>query len=563
MPLVLPQRTGRAVLAVGRPWVEGIVRRGTLLQRVLGIKPSRRQDLVQVMSLGAVSIGAITGNQGQTLYVPVTVTIASSETFPVNVQILSSLYANQPGTGGISIAGIAYPVVGPLSAGGSTTPSATIQPGQSAAFTFTFPNLPAGNFGVYFSIIVTDATTGGALAGSPLTAWSNAFLTTRANAGSVASFGTGTASPSSLSIGGYLTIAGASVTAQAGYYWTFTEQAVDQSGNVLVQTQQLGSGNQSFNLTLGPINQSGASIHLVAMLNVYSDAARTQQIQGSPLSQSTGVVATVQSAPAVPGSISSGPTYTLSGDVATVTWGAAPNATGYEAQTTDSGGNPLSPQPYQWFANGVATSDPSGSYGDFGAGTTAVSNPSIPAGTTIYFRVRGANGSGPQAMVGQWSNLLAITTPAGAPDVHIQSVSTSSGSPSLLGLQATVIQVNSGTAAGLAQAWTAVAVGPDGYVWGTANYNPETFIQPGATYASSGVMQPGSVPSGYPQPPAGTYTIYAVLGQGYASYAGAIAGTQSFAGAVSGSAQTSTSAQAVFLQGYRVSVRPRGFLVRR
>lgn len=150
----------------------------------------RRRGRVFATSSGQ-QFSAQTGAPGQTLYLPVNVTSGFGETLYCALQ--AWVYAE--GSSAAGAAGPAgYPPLAQMVSSGEAERTFALAAGAAVAYTFTWPLAQALNpVGVYAELgAYTDYAMTQPLSGSPLYAWSNAFLTVAyPSAGSVLGFGFG------------------------------------------------------------------------------------------------------------------------------------------------------------------------------------------------------------------------------------------------------------------------------------------------------------------------------------------------------------------------------------
>lgn len=458
--------------------------------------------------------GVLTITPGQAVALPVTVTVSAS--FPVYWSC----------------------AVQAVDQSGAVMAQATKQASGSASFDLTLGPLNTAGAQVSFRGTLNayaDAAMTQAIPGSPATASTGVEVAVQETASSSgASFSFGAPAATSLPVGGTLTLQGASVNAP-GLYWSLNVQAVASNGAVLGSTGAGGSGSAAFTLNIGPLNASGTAVHLVGSLALWSDAARTQSVSGSPITRTSGTVATIAaqaSAPATAPSLSGSVNQTTG--LATIQWSAVSGAAAYEVLTNGGQGS-LGGNLASW-GNGTLTFDSTGAVGFF---TTATSGQAtIPVGTTTV-AVRATTGVGKTALLGPLSNAVQLVE-SGQPNLSVQGLSATAGS----GFYGPVVNVastvrNTGNAPGTAASgWSGVVVGPDGHVWAVLGNSNAISVPAGGGVgisASSGLGDPGAGSNA----PSGTYTVYVALGQGYQAagyYIGSY--TQPFRGAVSGSAST-------------------------
>lgn len=172
------------------------------------------------------------------------------------------------------------------------------------------------------------------------------------------------------------------------------------------------------------------------------------------------IVAAPSAAPQLSGSLSSGQTLTLN-------WTGVSGGASYEVQQTNAAGTGQvsifsSGVTVTGGSSGTQTRDAQGVYADFVTGTSVQLQ--LPAGATLYFRVRAVTGTGGTGLAGPWSNVVQAATPAGTPNIVLSvsgvsfgAVDTSTNPPGVP-VTFTVTAKNQGTAAGLLAAMWAITV---------------------------------------------------------------------------------------------------------
>lgn len=475
--------------------------------------------MTRVLAVGANTIAAMTAASGQDLTVPISVQNTGSTALTVTATALLYLSQGTPGSQGqVTIGSAVYPIAGYLAVGDQPGPTQTIAAGGMYTFQFAATGLAAASVPEGLYVAVSAAADGQALPGSPLQAWTNPFLTVGATGGSSA-FTFGSAANAALSPGGMLQMEGASVTA-TGDWWTLTVSAL-VGGSVLQTTQVTGQGSASgLAYTLGPLNTAG-SVTLQGSLALYSTGSKTTQLPGSPVSATSGVVATVQAVTVTPTAIS-GFAVSLSGTTATVTWGANSTAQFYEFQVVDSDGSVDSLLTSQFSPNSgsaLDTDDPNGNPGLFFSGVGGAIT--LPGGFSGTLRVRGCQGEGPDALVGPWSS-SAVQVPNLQPNLVVTGVSaTASQSVGANYVFTTYITItNQGTAPSTSLTnnpsntpgnvgYSAAIFGPTGTLFGEGGNSGEILLAPGESMTAA---LGWSVPGAYGEP----FTVYfAINSQAY------------------------------------------------
>ena len=252
-------------------------------------------------------------------------------------------------------------------------------------------------------------------------------------------------------------------------YWTLTANVIDGAGSTVGAmtaadgaTTAYGSGSAKVDFTSQALDALG-SYGVVVTLHVYADAARTQEVSGSPETRTAApIVSVVSATPTSAPSL----TMSLSSSVVTLRWTSVANGQSYEVQQTNQSGAQqvavvASGAQATGNSSGTLTADPQGIYGYFVLGDQAQFQ--LAAGTTTYWRVRAVGGTAGAGGTGPWSNIVTATIAPGVPRI-VYTVSgvqwtplyTTAGGSQQIGLSFQVTVANQGTAAGAGNIETAL-----------------------------------------------------------------------------------------------------------
>jgi hypothetical protein len=304
-------------------------------------------------------------------------------------------------------------------------------------------------------------------------------------------------------------------------YWTLTANVTNGTGSVVGPmtapdgaTTAYGSGSGSVAFTSQALNSLG-SYGVAVTLHVYADAARTQEVSGSPETRTAvPIVSVVSATPTTAPTLNV--TVSTSTGVATFTWTTVANGQSYELQQTNSSGQQISVvnggATLTGNSSGTVATDAQGVYGYFVLGTTAQLQ--LPAGATDSFRVRAVGGTAGAGGAGPWSNVVTASVPAGSPNIVYSVGNVSWAAPpytinNFVQLGFTATADNQGTAAGNLYTMFAV-VNSAGVVVGSGQlWTSGTILGAGQQLtASQGGIQVG-VSSGSPAIPGSTvFTLH-------------------------------------------------------
>lgn len=177
-----PTGGGSPAIQLGQPTLTGAVG----LHRVFAARRGVRRAALNgvfVNAVGSNNFAAMSGSQGQALTLPLTLANGTGGAlyFAPTIAIYEVGQVPPAGAVMVNVGGTQYPVGGHMGdPGGNLAPRSAVPAGQSATIDFHSSALSwtATTDGLYVSVAVfTDAGYSVPLAGSPLIAWTNAFLT--------------------------------------------------------------------------------------------------------------------------------------------------------------------------------------------------------------------------------------------------------------------------------------------------------------------------------------------------------------------------------------------------
>lgn len=178
-----PSAGGSTSIAIGQPSLTGRVGLAGLNRIMLARRGVQYTAGGFVGNVGANTLAALSGPSGTVLDVPLS--ISNGTGAPLYCSVSAVIYEVAPGAsaplGTVTIDGTTYPIGGHLVDGsGATSPSVSVPAGQTATIALHSGSLAyvAVNEGLYVSVgVFLDSAMTQPLSGSPLVAWSNAFLT--------------------------------------------------------------------------------------------------------------------------------------------------------------------------------------------------------------------------------------------------------------------------------------------------------------------------------------------------------------------------------------------------